>query len=181
MLLWLAVLAMNIDWRRCWEEVKKIHVVVRGIVAIVVLFGLVRDLVMIGGFMREHARPFDRIVPALSAIESRLAPSERVYNVNWPMFPELFAHSDRYKYIVGLDPVFLLRADPEKSDQYTAIMKGDPAVDPYEVILRTFGSSMILVEQRLDTPFIERVRDDARFKKIFEDEHFIVFETEPSR
>lgn len=173
--LWFAVLAQAIDWKKMHEEFKRTEMHIKGLLAILLLAAFGRGMWATYIFFHTDQRAFHRFLPALEVIDEHLSSGERLYHSNWAQFPELFVHRDQYTYIAGLDPVFLLEANPELSHAYTALMVGKEGADPYEIMHNKFGSSISLLEKRTDTDLIHLLKEDERFKLLFEDEELVVF------
>lgn len=168
-ILWFATLGELVDWRRVRNEFLGLEKPLRYALALLVLVAFGRGMWATADFFRTGTRSFDRFVPALEVADRYLEPGDRLYHSNWAMFPELFAHRDQYKYIAGLDPVFLLEASPELSEDYTSLMTEQPEADAYEIIRNKFDSRIALFESRSDTTLIQSLKSDSRFELIYED------------
>lgn len=59
-----------------------------------------------------------------------LEPGETVLNLWWDDFPELFYDAPGQRYLVGLDPTYMLRWDPEKALRLEAMRAGRVPLDP---------------------------------------------------
>ncbi|TBR22034.1 hypothetical protein EPO15_08830 [bacterium] len=59
-----------------------------------------------------------------------LKPGETVVNLWWDDLPELFYDAPAQRYLVGLDPTYMLRWDPEKALRLEAMRGGRIPLDP---------------------------------------------------
>lgn len=59
-----------------------------------------------------------------------LEPGETVVNLWWDDFPELFYSAPGQRFLVGLDPTYMLRLDPEKALRLEAMRAGRAPLDP---------------------------------------------------
>jgi hypothetical protein len=74
--------------------------------------------------LHDNPQPFDGVTAAMQPISREANPGDRVYHSGWDFFPPLFAADDRLRYIVGLDPTFLLASHPDLSDAYRDLSLG---------------------------------------------------------
>ena len=176
--LWFAVLGGVIDWRKMLQEFRSTEKYLQGLLMVFLVIAFGRGLWVTHDFFHMGERAFNRFVPALEVADQYLAPGDRLFHSNWAQFPELFAARDEYKYVAGLDPVFLLKAHPDLSYDYTALMTGEETVDPYDVIRNKFDSSVALYEQETDTKMIRRLKRDSRFHLLYEDDVAALFKLE---
>jgi len=173
--LWFAVLAQTIDWNAVRQEFLRTETSIKALIIVLLIAAFGRGMWATYDFFHMNTRGFDRLVPALEVADQYLEPGDRLYHSNWALFPELFANRDAYTYIAGLDPVFLLEANPELSDAYTSLMVNGEGADAYEIIHNKFDSSIALFETRTDTDLIQSLKTDSRFELLFEDEAATLF------
>jgi hypothetical protein len=126
----------------------------------------------------SHARPFGQFAPAMRAISERAKPGERVFHADWDEFPQLFVLDDRLHYISGVDPTFLLEANPTLSDAYRDLTLGTATSSPYTMIHDVFHSSFVFLERPDHAEFERLVEADARFKNIYRDEESAAYQVE---
>lgn len=67
---------------------------------------------------------------AAAWMAENLKPGETVVNLWWDDLPELFYDAPAQRYLVGLDPTYMLRWDPEKALRLEAMRGGRTALDP---------------------------------------------------
>lgn len=73
-----------------------------------------------------------------------LAPGETVANLWWDDFPELFYDAPGQRYLVGLDPTYMLRKDPEKALRLEAMRAGRIPLDP-DWLADAFGARVMVL------------------------------------
>lgn len=98
-------------------------------------------LIIIGRDMRgtflalRLSRPFNRVVPIADALRQNATPGERIFQDRWDSFGELFALAPQFRYISGVDPTFLLAANPDLARDYEKA-RINPE-DPIPTLLKT--------------------------------------------
>ncbi len=172
----LALLATQIDgqrFRKKWQELfpRWVAPLLFASVAVVVAHQAwdVRSMV------QRYAKPFDRLASAMAVARTVAQPGERIAHSSWDMFPELFALDDRYRYVSGLDPTFLLDEHPEISKPYTDLFIGATSTGAYELIRQTLDARVVIVD-RDDHAFESALLSDYRFQIIYHDEEAVVFQ-----
>ena len=176
--LWFSVLAGAIDWKKMRLEFVRAEKSIKAFILVLLFAAFGRGTWSTYDFFHARSRAFDRLVPALEVADEYLEAGDRLYHSNWALFPELFAHRDEYRFVAGLDPVFLLDANPELSDEYTALMTRAEGVDAHDVISNKFDSSIALFETRTDTDLIQSLKVDSRFQLLHEDDAVALFRLE---
>lgn len=73
-----------------------------------------------------------------------LKPNETVVNLWWDDFPELFYSAPGQRFLVGLDPTYMLRLDPQKALRLEAMRAGRIPLDP-DWLARTFGARVMVL------------------------------------
>jgi hypothetical protein len=99
----------------------------------------------------------------------------RVFNTDWDRFPMLFFHNTHNVYTSGLDPTYLLYADPELSGIYVDITLGRTP-DPAHLIRDRFGARYAFTTASGHEDFIRNATTDDHMKIVYEDEHAVVLE-----
>jgi hypothetical protein len=92
-----------------------------------------------------------------------------VLHSDWDDFPVLFFQDDRNRYIIGLDPTFLYRQDPDRYWEWVNITTGKTASGIAEAALNRFDSRYILVEND-HTEMRKQVDLDPRIERVYQDE-----------
>jgi hypothetical protein len=97
-----------------------------------------------------------------------------VFNTDWDDFPMLFYYDTHNVYASGLDPTYLLHADPDLSKLYEDITLGK-VDDPAPLIRDRFGARYAFTDTG-HTDFIDKATADGAMKIVYEDEHAAVLE-----
>ena len=95
-------------------------------------------LLVLGAFLSAAAYAFTvgtgndgpRFRGAAGWFAENLKPGETVVNLWWDDLPELFYDAPGQRYLVGLDPTYMLRWDPEKALRLEAMRAGRIPLDP---------------------------------------------------
>lgn len=178
LILCLALLAMQIDgkkWIQKWYEFFPRWL--SALATVVVLAIVVLQTKDLHGMINQHAKSFYRLERAMQTVRHIAEPGERVAHSSWDIFPELFALDDRYRYVSGLDPTFLLDEHPEISKPYTDLFFGNTTSGAYELIHDMLGSRVVVVDRR-DHAFESALLLDRRFEAVYYDEQVVVFKTQ---
>lgn len=174
----LALLAAQIDGRAWLQKWRALFPRWVGVVAMVSALSLVAlQASDMRGMIHLYAKPFFRLEPAMRMVRELAEPGERIAHSSWDIFPELFALDDRFRYVSGLDPTFLLDEHPEISKPYTDLFFGNVTSGAYELIHDVLGSHVVLVDRR-DYAFESTLLLDRRFKPVYYDEQAAVFKTQ---
>jgi hypothetical protein len=97
-----------------------------------------------------------------------------VFNTDWDDFPMLFHHDTHNVYTSGLDPTYLLYADPELSKLYEEITLGRKD-DPVPIIRDRFGARYAFTDAG-HGDFVRKATEGGKMKVVYEDEHALVLE-----
>ena len=85
-----------------------------------------------------------RFKGAAQWMAENLEPEETVVNLWWDDFPELFYDAPRQRYLVGLDPTYMLRWDPQKALRLEAIRAGRAPIDA-AWLAEAFGARVMVL------------------------------------
>ncbi len=96
-----------------------------------------------------------------------------VFNADWDDFPFLFFYNHKNYYIVGLDPMYMYKYNPELYRLYQRITKGK-VLRPGKVIKDKFKASYIFVDRK-HKRFIRQLKMDINVKKVYQDWWGIVY------
>ncbi len=176
-------LAQLVDWKRVLEDVKSMKLlrVVPGRVALMVvtvlLVGLMgRDAFLGRAALFDGVKPFAQYRGAMEFIVKEAPTGTRVYHSDWDQWPQLFAHAPTLRFISGMDPTFLLEAHPELSDLHRDVMLGKAtSTSMYEIVHDRFQSAYVFVPLDRREAFAQRVRDESRFERVYQDEEAEVY------
>ncbi len=176
----LALLASLIDWKRLPSILKELipeyaSVVLAGCLIFLVSWQLTDAFRLI----RDGAQRFDHYDKPMAALKAEAKPGDRIYHSDWDIFPDLFAVGDEFRYVSGLDPTFLLSANPELSDATIELYQGRATSTAFSVIHDRVGASFIVVDRKNDAPFERVIRAEPRFVEFYQDEDTSVFRVSP--
>ncbi len=163
MVWWFALLSTNVDTSAYWQWAR-----VRWNWRTKLLLTMVVGSMMIQGaktWSGMHKNPylFDSYQDVFRVLAQQAKPGERIFHTSWDQFPQLFAEDDRYRYVVGLDPTFLLESNPALSDRYHEIMSNRVTTGTYEMIKYDFGSRWIILDPLRQQGLDRVIEKDARF------------------
>ncbi len=119
--------------------------------------------------------------PAIAFLDEVAQPQDQVYHNFWQPFSWLYHVRPDGRYIVGLDPIFLYRADPERFRKMLRVYAGR-SPDPYAVIAGDFGARWVFVENRRRTARLRAsLRGEHRIVLRYADRYAEVYEVLPPR
>ena len=96
---------------------------------------------------------------------------------DWDDFPYLFFHNTHNIYLVGLDPTYLERADPELWDLWVAVTQGE-IHQPSAAIRSAFGATYVVSDAQ-HKAFTDKARDDPGMHLVYQDEYSYVWQIAP--
>ena len=103
---------------------------------------------------------------------------EPVFHADWDEFPQLFILYDRLRYISGVDPTFLLEANPTLSDAYRDLTLGTVTSSAYTMVHDVFHSSFVFLERPDHAVFEGLLEADPRFTNIYRDDGTAAYQVE---
>ncbi len=164
----------EIRFSGAWPSVKKNYVavifVLAGALAMVMSFaatGLARakkDLV--GGYN------FTLYQKAAEYLKANTAAGEVVLHADWDDMPPLFYWDDKDKYVMGLDPTFMYRANPKRYWDYVNFTLGK-SDDPPSV-MKELGARYVVADREhreLETMLAR----STRFSKVYTDKESVIY------
>lgn len=157
------------------------------------LFGLFVFLALYGITLRNRVLALgweaDRVAGMAKWIEANSKPGDRVFNVRWEYFPELFFWNTKNYYASGMDPIFQYAFDPEL---YRAgLSVGAPrnsvlcvtgtcaegtGADSYQILKEKFKARYVFLLKQADANIYIYLLSDKRFALRNEDHVSAVFE-----
>jgi hypothetical protein len=178
-----ALLYGAVSWGRggttltAWFRGKPIRrlLAVGGVASISVLL-LVSTLTGARGMIRE-ARDVHYMAGASDWLEDHTEAGTLVFQTDWDDFPYLFFHNTHNTYLVGLDPTYLERADPELWDTWVALTRGE-IERPSAVIRSAFGAAYVVSDTQ-HRAFADQAADDPGMRIVYQDEYSIVWQIAP--
>ncbi len=123
----------------------------------------------------KKAMPFGEYSKAMAVVAAHVPAGSRIFHSDWSLFPQLFALDDRYRYVAGLDPAFLLEANPALSDAYTGLRLGTATTTAYALVHDQLGARAALIEVKGNEHMIEAFENDSRFERVHQDTEAYVY------
>lgn len=96
-----------------------------------------------------------------------------VFQTDWDDFTRLFYHNTHNVYLVGLDPTYLERADPELWETWVALTRGE-IERPSRVIRSAFNAEYVVSDASHDA-FREQAAADAAMELVYRDRYNYVW------
>ncbi len=120
---------------------------------------------------------YSDISSAAQWLTKNTSSQEIVYNCQDDIFAFLFYYNPHNRYVSGLDPDFLRRADAEKGRLYEAIGMG-LVDDPVHAIGSEFDSSVIIAERGMHPRLVKQLLSDSRVHLMNEGKCYQIFRIE---
>lgn len=123
----------------------------------------------------QHGFRPNELAPASVWLAENTPVGSRVVHSDWDEFPLLFYHNTHNTYIVGLDPTFLYKADPDRYWTWANITLGKFGGDVYQAVTTTLDSHYVMVTS--DHTGMDRYfRTNDRFTKRYQDSEATIYE-----
>lgn len=122
----------------------------------------------------ERGIPFDRYAAIGEWLEQNAEPNTIVFHDDWDVFPLLFHQAPSMRYIVGLDPTFMYRFNPELYTQWADVTTGKQQENLHSIIGETFASSYVVVDHEHEKMKNAVARSDG-FERVYEDDDGVIF------
>lgn len=122
---------------------------VLGTCAIVAMSGVfILGLSSLSSLERQYTRgiPFSRMSGVGTWLEHNAPRNALIFHDDWDVFPLLFHHAPSMRYIVGLDPTFMYRFDPDMYRTWVAVTQGAQTADLHATIKEDFGASYVVID-----------------------------------
>lgn len=107
-------------------------------------------------------------------IDRNVAPGETVFSSDWDDFPMLYMQAPNVRYVVGLDPLFMLRYDEGLYDKYRAITTGKYRGSHSDAIMKFFDSRYIFTDEQ-HGDFISKIEPDPDVQMVFKGDECRVY------
>lgn len=98
---------------------------------------------------------------------SNIDPGEKIFHLDWDDFPQLFFFAPQFRYLVGLDPVFMYETDPARWRAWQSATHGEDQ-DLYTAVRGSFGSRWVFATHDGEE-FLRLAQRDPRFFPRYED------------
>ncbi|HVF26933.1 MAG TPA: hypothetical protein VM943_01755, partial [Pyrinomonadaceae bacterium] len=120
-------------------------------------------------------QPPDAYQGGMEWIRLNVPAGARVFNTDWDDFPKMFFYDTTHAYVSGLDPTYLLEANPELSNLYVEITLGRNNYDAGPVIRDRFGAGYVFGDkEEIHDNFYFKALDSGWFEKVYEDDYCAV-------
>jgi hypothetical protein len=116
----------------------------------------------------DSGKPYDHLMKESEYLRRHGEPGEIIWHSEWDTMPALYRWNPDRRFIVGLDPTFLYRKDPDVYWEWADLSYGRaPAVTrAHDIIVDTFHARWVLAA-RFRKKLIEALDADGRFKLVF--------------
>jgi hypothetical protein len=109
---------------------------------------------------------------AAEYLKAHSAPNEIIVNADWDEMPPLFYWDDRNRYIMGLDPTFMYRANPHRYWDYVNFTLGKTN-DPVGVMEEL--DARFVLSDRVHTELDAMLARSSRFTRVYSDEESEIY------
>lgn len=117
----------------------------------------------------------DRYKNAAFWLQENSPKGSLVVTADWDDFPLLFFYNIHNVYLLGLDPNFLYKHDPEKYLYWKEFSKGNPnAVKDKQKFLTTFKSNYIFLDNGHKS-LSKALMHSPHYSRVYLDKHASVF------
>lgn len=99
-------------------------------------------------------------------MDKHIPNNELIFPADWDDFPRLYMNAPRLRYVVGLDPLFMLKYDKELYNLYRDITRGQYPGLYAPIIKEAFGSNYIFTEI-YHKNFIRAIESEPNVYRIF--------------
>lgn len=145
-----------------------------GVVLTLAIFaGLVQNVKVTRSTVSGETNP-NAYVGGTDWLKANTPEGSLVFNTDWDDFPMLFHHDTHNVYTSGLDPTYLLYANPELSRLYVDITLGKQD-DPAPLIRDRFGAKWAFTDSG-HRDFIRKATENGQMRIVYEDEDCVVLE-----
>jgi len=141
-------------------------------IALFVGTGLYHSITDVRSDIRKEA-PVEAYRGAARWLAANTPAGSTIFHTDWDDFPRLFFYNSRNTYILGLDPEYMRRLDPDLYRTWSDISDGKQA-HPEDTILRTFGAEYVFTDNRHED-FLRVARNSPRMQKVFSDKYATVY------
>lgn len=109
---------------------------------------------------------------AAEYLKANTVRGEVVLHADWDDMPPLFYWDDKNKYVMGLDPTFMYRADPQRYWDYVNFTLGKSSDPP--AVMKELGARYVVAdrEHRELEAMMER---SGRFTRVYSDKESVIY------
>ncbi len=114
------------------------------------------------------------LAPASRWLAAHTPENARIVHSDWDEFPVLFYHNTHNRYIIGLDPTFLYKANPDTYWTWANLTLGKYDGDVYRAVTETLGARYVfLTNDHVGMDAL--IQRDGRFTKVYEDSEATIY------
>lgn len=165
-ILWVSALADLVDWTAVrewmssvWKRKTRYRVLGWSLV-ILLSSAIIRQAIGARSALHKEAIPFNRMEGTAQILLREASPRDRVLNISWDTFPELFAWTNGLQFVSGMDPTFLYEGNPDLAVLYQKILEGSVTSTALEVMAReAFDARFVVIARSSGVPCIFDARD----------------------
>lgn len=169
---------------RLWQEARKMMSAsywsraLTGLMAVYLAVGIgyiaIRDF---RGQLNDLRSGFaiGKFEPAAAWLAAHTPDGARVVHSDWDEFPVLFYYNSHNTYIVGLDPTFLYKQNPDTYWTWANITLGKFTGDVYEAVTQTLGSEYVFIASGHEV-MENLITKDQRFHRIYRDNEATIYQ-----
>jgi len=121
--------------------------------------------------------PLTRFQKVGEWMQANTPPGARIVHSDWDEFPPLFYYNSHNTYIVGLDPTFFYKANPDLYDLWVNITLGRFSGDLHQAVTERLGAKYVLVAKNHEA-MRSLVLNDGRFIEMYRDAEATVYAPE---
>lgn len=129
---------------------------------------VVRDIQQNPAYVEDAGKIMD-------CVRERSAPGDIVMTDDWDIFPIFFFFNDLNYYIVGLDPVFMNKYNPDLYQNFADITMGKIGTGLYEQIRDVYKAKFVVMD-RSHVAFKNNIIQDGDFQEICSNVNFTAFQ-----
>ncbi len=119
----------------------------------------------------------DQFSGAATWLKQHSTKGDIVFHSDWDEFPPLFFYNSHNRYIAGLDPTFLYKADPNLHQKFVNISTGQEIDHLYNFIKNDFQAKYVFVDTTHEA-FKKNLDQNFHFTEMYHDEQSTVFKVE---
>lgn len=121
----------------------------------------------------QASAPYTRYQKAAQWLANNTPAGSRVFQTDWDDFPRLFFYNHHNTYLVGLDPVFLARANPGLYRVWVDVTQGK--IETVGPVVRLFFGAEYIFTDRKHSAFLRVAANDPQLKEVYRDEFAVIF------
>jgi hypothetical protein len=117
---------------------------------------------------------FDTFAGAATWLKLNTNEDEIVFHSDWDEFPMLLYYNRKNRYISGLDPTFMYRANSKLYSEYADITRGKEMNGLYDMLKNDFHVRYVFVDTTHEA-FRENLENNIYFERVYRDEEGSIY------